>query len=86
MHTVKKQKFKKNRKFFKGGVRHHRTSQNSNIFFNIFYMVKRKLPAEKTLYSTCMKHDMTKSLLAFAVSSTPETPSFGTFGGVAHPP
>ena len=28
---------------------------------------------------------MPKSLLVFAVSSTPGTPNFGTFGGVAHP-
>ena len=28
---------------------------------------------------------MTKSLLVFAVSFTPETPSFGTFGGIATP-
>ena len=33
-----------------------------------------------------MQHDMPQSLLVFAVSFTPETPSFGTFGGVAHPP
>ena len=31
-------------------------------------------------YMTCL------NLLVFAVSFTPETPSFGTFGGVAHPP
>ena len=30
-----------------------------------------------------MQHDMPQSLLIFAVSFTPETPSFGTFGGVA---
>ena len=29
---------------------------------------------------------MAKSWLVFAVSFTPETPNFGTFGGVAHPP
>ena len=28
---------------------------------------------------------MPKSLLVFAVSTTPETPNFGTFGGVALP-
>ena len=33
-----------------------------------------------------MQHDMPQSLLVFAVSFTPETPSFGTFGGVAHLP
>ena len=33
-----------------------------------------------------MQHDMPQSLLVFAVSFTPETSSFGTFGGVAHPP
>ena len=31
-----------------------------------------------------MQHDMPQSLLVFAVSFTPETQSFGTFGGVAH--
>ena len=46
-------------------------------------MVKRELPAEKKLYSTCMYHDIPKSLLVFAVSFTPETHNFGTFGGVA---
>ena len=40
----------------------------------------------KTLYSNSMQHDMPQSLLVFAVSFTPETPSFGTFGGVAQPP
>ena len=29
---------------------------------------------------------MPQFLLVFAVSFTPETPNFGTFGGVAHPP
>ena len=29
---------------------------------------------------------MYKSLSVFALSFTPVTPSFGTFGGVAHPP
>ena len=29
---------------------------------------------------------MPKSLLVFAVSFTPGTLNFGTFGGVAHPP
>ena len=33
-----------------------------------------------------MQHHMPQSLLVFAVSFTPETPSSGTFGGVAHPP
>ena len=33
-----------------------------------------------------MQHDMPQSLLVFEVSFTPETPSFGTFGGVAPPP
>ena len=32
-----------------------------------------------------MQHEMPQSLLVFAVSLTPETPNFGTFGGVAHP-
>ena len=49
-------------------------------------MVTRELPMENTLYSTCMQHEMPQSLLVFAVSLTPETPNFGTFGGVAHPP
>ena len=40
----------------------------------------------KTLYSTCMQHDMPQSLQVFAVSFTPETPNFVTFGGVAHSP
>ena len=48
-------------------------------------MVKRELPAEKTLYSTCMQHDMPQSLLVFALSFTPGTPKFVTFGGVVHP-
>ena len=33
-----------------------------------------------------MQHEMPQSLLVFAVSLTPETPNFETFGGVAHPP
>ena len=33
-----------------------------------------------------MQHHMPQSLLVFAVSFTAETPSSGTFGGVAHPP
>ena len=33
-----------------------------------------------------MQHDMPQSVLVFEVSFTSETPSFGTFGGVAHPP
>ena len=49
-------------------------------------MVTRELPRENTLFSTCMEHDMPQSLLVFAVSFTPETTNFGTFGGVAHPP
>ena len=31
-------------------------------------------------------HDMPQSSLVFAVSLPPETPNFGTFGGVAHSP
>ena len=38
---------------------------------------------EKTLYSTCMYHDMPQSLLVFAVSFTLETLNFWTFFGVA---
>ena len=43
---------------------------------------------KKTLYSNSMqhKHAMPQSLLVFPVSFTPETPSFRTFGRVAHPP
>ena len=33
-----------------------------------------------------MKHEMPQSLLVFPVTLTSETPNFGTFGGVAHPP
>ena len=51
---------------------------------NNFYMVIRELPAEKTLYSPCMSHDMSKSLLVFVVFFRPDTPNFGTFGGVVH--
>ena len=49
-------------------------------------MVTRELPMENTLYSTCVQHEMPQSLLVFAVSLTPETPNFGMFGVVAHPP
>ena len=49
-------------------------------------MVTRVLPMEKSLYSTCMQHEMPQSLLVFAVYLTTETPNFETFGGVAHPP
>ena len=45
-----------------------------------------KRSANGTLCSTSMQYDMPQSLLVFAVSFTPETPNFGTFGGVAHPP
>ena len=48
-------------------------------------MVKKEVPMEKTLHSTCMQHEMPQSLLVFAVSITPETTNFGTFGGVSHP-
>ena len=40
---------------------------------------------KKTLYPTCMQHDIPQSLLVFAVSLTSETPNFGMFGGIAHP-
>ena len=33
----------------------------------------------------CNIYGMPQSSLVFAVSFTPETPNFGTFGGVAHP-
>ena len=49
-------------------------------------VIKRGSNVKKTLYSNSMQHDMPQSLLVFAVSFMPETPSFGTFGGVAHPP
>ena len=49
-------------------------------------MVERELHAEKRHYILpAMLHDMPTSLLVFAASFTPETPNFGTFGGVAHP-
>ena len=38
------------------------------------------------LCSNCMQHEMSQSLLVFAVSFTPEAPNFGTFYRVAHPP
>ena len=40
---------------------------------------------KKTPYSNCKQHAMPNSLLVFAVSLTPETPNFETFGGVMHP-
>ena len=49
-------------------------------------VIMRGANVKKTLYSNSMQHDMPQSLLVFAVSFTPETPSFGTFGGVAHTP
>ena len=49
-------------------------------------VIKRGSNVKKTLYSNSMQHDMPQSLLVFVVSFTPQTPSFGTFGGVAHPP
>ena len=51
-------------------------------------MVIKRGANGKTLYSTGIQHDMPQSLLVFALSFTPETPNFGTFGGVArpHPP
>ena len=52
-----------------------------NICENNFYIVKRELPTGKdTIFY------MPKSGLVFAVSFTPETPNYGTFSGVAHPP
>ena len=45
-------------------------------------VIKRASNRKKTLYSTCMQHDMPQSLLHFAVSFPPETADFGTFGGV----
>ena len=51
-------------------------------------MVKKRASRGKRHYilPVCNAHDMPKSVLVFAVSFTPETPHFGTFGGVAHPP
>ena len=49
-------------------------------------VIKRGSNGKKTPYSTCMQHDIPQSLSVFAVSFTPETPNFGTFGGVAYPP
>ena len=50
-------------------------------------MFKRELPAEKyTILPVCNITCMPKSLSVFAVSFTPETLNFGTFGGVAHLP
>ena len=49
-------------------------------------MVESEIHPEKTHYILpAMLHDMPTSLLVFAVSFTPETPNFGTFGGVAQP-
>ena len=39
-----------------------------------------------TLYSTCIQHEMPQPLIIFVVSFTKETPNFGTFGSVSHPP
>ena len=36
-------------------------------------MVIKKYQLKKTLYSTCMQHEIPQSLLVFAVSLTPET-------------
>ena len=47
---------------------------------------RERCQCKNTLYSNSMQHDMPQSLLVFSVSFTPETPSFVTFGGVAHPP
>ena len=47
---------------------------------------KESFQWKKTLYSTSMQHDMPQCLLVFAASFMPETPNFGTFGGVVHPP
>ena len=73
----------------------------NSIFFNIkiFFKFKfeicaytqlksqKKLPAEKdTIFYLSNVAFSIESLLVFAVSFTPETPNFGTFGGVAHPP
>ena len=48
-------------------------------------VIKRGANVKKTLYSNSIQHDMPQSLLVFAVSFTPENPSFGIFGGVARP-
>ena len=49
-------------------------------------VIKRGANVKKTLYSNSIQHDMSQSLLVFAVSFTLETSSFGMFDGVAHPP
>ena len=49
-------------------------------------VIKRGANGKKTLYSTSKQNDMPQSSLVFAVSFTPDTPNFGTFGGIAHPP
>ena len=49
---------------------------------NNFYVVKRELPAEKDI----IFYLYVQLMLVFAVSFTPETLNFRTFGGVAHPP
>ena len=48
-------------------------------------VIKREVPMETDTIFFCMQHDMPQSLLVFAVSFTPETPNFGTYGEVAHP-
>ena len=53
----------------------------------IFTWSKREVPMEKdTIIFYLYIHDMPQSLLVFAVFFTSETPNFGTFGGVTHPP
>ena len=49
-------------------------------------MVKRELATSGKGHYILPVCNMPKSLLVFAVSFTPETPNFLTFGGVAHPP
>ena len=55
-----------------------------NYFRNLFLHCYKRATNGKTHYilHVC---NMPKFVLVFAVSLTPETPNFGTFGGVAHP-
>ena len=46
-------------------------------------VIKRASNGKRHYNSTSMQLDMPQSLLVFAVSFTPETSNFGTFGGVA---
>ena len=68
-----------------------KTNQKNTIFFyfsilKIFFTwLQESYQWKKTPCFNCKQHDMPKSLLVFAVSLTPETPNFETFGGVMQP-